>query len=406
MEAFASDSKVEKRGEGALTMPRDAAADCPVAASGTWTGNLLRLVGRIARRLVLFFVDAFGLLTLFLALAVVSSIPGLQFIGLGYLLEAGGRVARSGRMGAGFIGLRAGARIGIRLLAVVIVLAPLYLVSSLRQSAIIIDPSPEVARNWTFVLGVMTALALGQLAIAISEGGRVHQILVPALRPRRIGQGLSWQGYARCRDQFWGLVSTFRLPFLFWLGVRGFFGGALWIAIPATLLTIPPQIRPINLLGFLLASFSCSMIPFLQTHLAAENRLAGIVEVRPVFERFRRAPLEFLLALVATLLLATPLYLIKIFQFPPDLAWLASFLFLISLYPARLLAGWAYARGGLDRPVRLFVFRWLAILLMLAASLAYSIMVFLTRYATWDGWWSLYEQHAFLIQVPLFWSHP
>lgn len=402
-----SDSLHQPLGQGPLL---SVSSSPPPEAMATSDPSLLRNVvrapGRMLGRILRFFVDAFGLLVLFLALALVSAIPGLQFFGLGFLLDTGGRVAKTGRIRDGFIGLGDGARLGMRAIAAAVVLLPAYIVSSLRQSAMIIDPAPSVARNWTIFLGVLTGLALLQLSVAFAEGGRLRDILIPAVNPRRIYRNLSREGYCRARDAFWSRVGSFQLPYLFWLGVRGFAGGVLWVALPATLLAIPPQIRPINLIGFVLASIASCFVPLMQTRLAAENRLRGMIEVTAVLERFRRAPWEFLIALVATLLLATPLYLIKIFQFPPDLAWLASFLFLISLYPARLLAGWAYARGDLQRPVRLFLFRWSAALLMLAASLVYSIMVFLTRYATWDGWWSLYEQHAFLIQVPLFWSHP
>ena len=40
---------------------------------------------------------------------VLAALPVLQFLSLGYLLEAGGRVARSGRLREGFIGVRTAA---------------------------------------------------------------------------------------------------------------------------------------------------------------------------------------------------------------------------------------------------------------------------------------------------------
>ena len=42
--------------------------------------------------------------TLIVALAVLAVLPIMQFLSLGYLLEAGGRVARTGRLREGFIG--------------------------------------------------------------------------------------------------------------------------------------------------------------------------------------------------------------------------------------------------------------------------------------------------------------
>ncbi|HKB02845.1 MAG TPA: hypothetical protein VKD90_11540, partial [Gemmataceae bacterium] len=52
----------------------------------------------------------FGFVSLIGGLAVLAAIPVLQFLSLGYLLEAGGRVARSGRFRDGFIGIRTAAR--------------------------------------------------------------------------------------------------------------------------------------------------------------------------------------------------------------------------------------------------------------------------------------------------------
>src|SRR5438045_7866522 len=48
----------------------------------------------------------FGAATLVVGLAVLAAVPILQFLTLGYLLEAGGRVARTGKLRNGFIGVR------------------------------------------------------------------------------------------------------------------------------------------------------------------------------------------------------------------------------------------------------------------------------------------------------------
>ena len=43
---------------------------------------------------------------------MLAAIPIVQFLSLGYLLEAGGRIARTGRFRDGFIGVRTAARVG------------------------------------------------------------------------------------------------------------------------------------------------------------------------------------------------------------------------------------------------------------------------------------------------------
>jgi len=37
---------------------------------------------------------------------------------------------------------------------------------------------------------------------------------------------------------------------------------------------------------------------------------------------------------------------------------------------------------------------------MLPTGLLYALIVFFTQYTAWQGIWSLYEQHAFLLPVP------
>ena len=54
----------------------------------------------------------FGLASVIGCLAVLAAIPLVNFVSLGYLLEASGRVATSGRLRDGFIDMPKYARIG------------------------------------------------------------------------------------------------------------------------------------------------------------------------------------------------------------------------------------------------------------------------------------------------------
>src|SRR6516162_3382101 len=67
----------------------------------------------------------FGAATLIVGLSVLAAIPLLQFMSLGYLLEACGRVASTGRLREGFIGVRQAARVGGMALGTWLVLLPL-----------------------------------------------------------------------------------------------------------------------------------------------------------------------------------------------------------------------------------------------------------------------------------------
>src|SRR5688500_2496515 len=54
-------------------------------------------------------VGSFGAVALIVGLAILATVPVLNLLSLGYLLEASGRVARTRRLAAGFIGLRTAA---------------------------------------------------------------------------------------------------------------------------------------------------------------------------------------------------------------------------------------------------------------------------------------------------------
>jgi hypothetical protein len=141
-------------------------------------------------------------------------------------------------------------------------------------------------------------------------------------------------------------------------------------------------------------------LPFLQARFAAENRFRALFEARAVRARFRRAPWAFAFALMLTLLLALPLYLLR-FELPPrDIAWLPSLFFVTFTFPARVLAGWAYGRGHRRPTPRHWFFRWTGRLAPLPVVGVYLLAVWLWQFLAWDGAGSLYAQHAFLVPTP------
>src|SRR5262249_45115920 len=144
--------------------------------------------------------------------------------------------------------------------------------------------------------------------------------------------------YNEARDAVWNVAVSLRLPYYFSLGFRGFVGALAWLVVPVTLLALgrlPAPAAP--LLGFLralLLGVALLHLPFLQMRMAALNRLSAAFEVRQVREEFRRAPWAFAVAFVITLLLALPLYLLKIEVVPREAAWLPSLVFIAFIFPA------------------------------------------------------------------------
>jgi hypothetical protein len=356
---------------------------------------IFRLIASSCNRL-------FGVGVLILVLSVLAATPLLQFLSLGYLLEASGRISRSGRLRDGFIGVRRAARAGSIVLGTWLVLLPVRLVGSLTHSARIIDEDGDVARRWNVALLILTVLTTIHVVAAVSRGGRLRYFFWP-FNPIWLARRLWRGGYFReARDAVWDFVVALRLPYYFWLGVRGFAGAMAWLVVPVTLLAAGSKAPIFDLPGALLLLLVLLYVPFLQAHFAAENRFRACFELRTVRSQFRRAPWAFAFAFFITLLFAVPLYLLKIEIVPREAAWLPSMVFIVFMFPARLLMGWALGRARHRETPRNWFFRWTGRLSMVPVAAFYVLIVFFTQYISWHGVWSLYEQHAFLLPVPFF----
>lgn len=345
----------------------------------------------------------FGVVSLVIGLSILAALPGFQFLSLGYLLEASGRVTRTGRLRAGLFGVRKASRLSSILLGAWLSILPFAIVASTWRAAWLIEPEGVIARRWWIASSIVAILTALHIIGACWRGGRLRHFLWPFVRPRRIIARLRQGGlYRSARDGAWNYVAALRLPYYFWLGLRGFVGGLVWIAPPVTLMAMSQRVPALGWLGAALLVFVSLYLPFLQARFAAERRFAAFFELRTVRRCFTRAPVAFLLALWSTLLFALPLYLLKIEMVPREAIWLPSLVFLAFIFPARLLCGWACSRAERRALPRWWGFRWTSRLLMLPAVLIYVIVVFFSQYTAWHGVWSLYEQHAFLLPVPFF----
>lgn len=361
---------------------------------------VLRLPAMIWRGITSASEWLFGSAALVGGLALLATYPILQFLSLGYLLEASGRIARTGRLRDGFVGVRKAARLGSIVIGTWLVLLPLRFFSSLAASARLIEPGSPRDRTWTILLWALTGLLVAHILGACFRGGKLRHFFWP--RPIHTVKKLFRAGaYSQARDTVCDFVVALRLPYYFWLGLRGFLGGLLWLFLPISLLAAWTHGAPaIGFLGGLLLMWVLLYLPFAQTRFARENRFGAMFEVSALRHDFRRAPLLFLISLFFTLLFALPLYLLKIEIIPREAAWLPSLAFVTFIFPARLLTGWAYSRAARRPAPRHWLFRQSARLMMLPVVGIYVLIVFFTQYTSWNGALSLYEQHAFLVPVP------
>jgi hypothetical protein len=343
----------------------------------------------------------FGALALYLGLALLAATPVAQFLSLGYLLEAEGRVARSGRLRDALVGVRRAARAGSMILGAWLWLLPVRLAASMASSAELIDPGGPLARRWRIGLIIVIVLTVVHIATACVRGGRIRDFLWPPGNLLWLVRRLRRGGvYSEARDAVWEFVTALRLPAYFRIGLLGFAGTLAWLLLPATLMVLGRRVPILYLVGGLLLAGVSMALPFLQAHFAAQGRFRALFEYSAVRQRFRRAPWAFAATLLITAVFAVPLYILKIEMIPRETVWLPSLFFLAFIYPARVLTGWAYSRAARRDAPRHWIFRGMGKLVMLPTVVFYALVVFLSQYAAWNGLGSLYEQHAFLLPIP------
>lgn len=391
-----------------------------------------------------------GLGSLIVCLAIVAAVPLLNFLSLGYLLEASGRVARSGRLRDGFIDLDKFARLGSLLLGTWLCLWIPQLVGSLAADAWLIDPGSATARGWRLAYVISTMAVLGHILLAWYSGGRLRHFFWPVLAPFQFGFWLLWRYvlgpvirptlrpiwptlaadlefsrpvaswfppaifldgwrrgkmFAESRDAVWNYVVGLGLPHYWWLGLRGFLGGLAWLAVPTLMLMAGTSGRGgasilVGYLGAIALGYVLLYLPILQTRFAQENRFRAIFDLACAKELFRRAPLRCWLALTLTLGLALPLFLLKIEPPPRELWWTLTLFFILFIYPARILTGWAVHRAQRRVQPSAWPWLWLARLAAVPVIAIYLFILFFTQYTSFLGPASLLEQHAFLLPVP------
>ena len=241
--------------------------------------DLLRVLGWIGAA----WEWCFGTAILILGLAVLAAIPILQFLSFGYLLEVSGRIGLLGRLPATASSAipRRSARTAASLLGHAgLIVLPVQLVASLWLSAELIDPGGGTALLWRIALVVLSILAALHIALACACGGRLRHFLFPFLNPVWLGLRLAKGGYfTQARDAVWDFAASLRLHYYFWLGLRGFVGSFLWLALPVTMLAVGRKVPAVGVLGWLILLIVLLYVPFLQVHFAAKNRFGALFDV-------------------------------------------------------------------------------------------------------------------------------
>src|SRR5262249_20115668 len=153
-------------------------------------------------------------------------------------------------------------------------------------SAQIIDPDGPIAHRWKIGLTVLTVgtallivtalyllIVLSRAVAAWWEGDTFR------LWDRLRGGGF----YTEARGGVWDVVASLRLPYYFWLGLRGFAGTMVWLGIPVSLIALGRLIGQqgsegaggvgflVGFAGAVQLMFVLLQLPFLQARFAAQN---------------------------------------------------------------------------------------------------------------------------------------
>ena len=381
-------------------------------------------------------------------LAAIAAIPLASIFVLGYLLEAEARVARTGKLRYGFPLLHRGQRLATIVLGVGLWLIPVYLVTGMATDARLIDPGSVAAANWQSAKMLLVVFVSLHLCLALARGGSLGCFVRPLKnllwfltevrnRPHRklvrcgaCGEPLKksadictlcghptielaesagpepppilsyWERTDRKVREF---IGDFRVKHHLLLGCRGFVGALLILLIPTLLFAAAKSSQGFPVFVTVVGGFCLAVVflyvPFLQARLAAENRLSAMWELGDVRRLFCHAPIAWFIALLLVYTLALPLYLLTVALLPSDAMWLITPIFVMSIYPARVITGWAYSRAmwkqQQGRKPAWFGFRWGSRVLMFSATSAYTLFFFFSRDIGSHGRLVLFEHHAF-----------
>ena len=418
----------------------------PVDVKRSWPFRIAGFGSRTCGRV-------FGISSTIFLLALLANVPILQLITFGFLLDCSGRTARGQKFRTLFSGLEKAKHLGGMLFGAWLVIWPIRFLAGFLMDAAIIDPGSAQTVGLTIAHWVVTFAVIAHVFAAIICGGKLRYFFWPLIAPFSIAVWLARRSLITrkllsitigwlspkfvadiCNSQpikDWFLpaiflrrmftenllasslssvksfVSGLGLPRYFMLGLKGLFGTICWLAIPTLMLAGTTSDKKglaalCLVLGIVVSVPVFALLPFVQTHFATDGKLRRFFEPLKVMRLFSKAPVAHLTGLFLILVLALPLFLLKIEQVPAEFLWSLSLLFIAFGWPSRMIAGWAVGRAARkEQKVRW----WLRIPIQFGAApvaFAFAVILYLTRYISWNGTLSLLENHVFLLPAP-FW---
>ena len=343
-------------------------------------------------------------------LAGLAAIPVLSLVSLGMMLDAESQVARTGRFRDGFPLLAISTRVGTIAFMVFLFLVPIMMLSSVASSQEVVRKVSGLPPGQLGSVKVILQVAVfSHLLLAVANGGSIASFLRPIRNIRNLFRRIRRREFLPSIN-LWTerLLNVFRPWHHFKVAVKGGVGALCWLVIPTLLLgaaSTAPHQNPaptalLSLLGGILLIPVAAWLPLLQCHQAATGRFWSIFEVRIVREIICRVPIRWAVATILLYGLAVPLYLSKVVLPPADAYWLFTPLFILVIYPTRILMGWVYAQGNQKEQRARLLIRWPAKVFMIPLLGLYGLILFALPFISEAGPRAMYENHAFLLPVP------
>lgn len=343
-------------------------------------------------------------------MAGLAAIPVLSLVSLGMMLDAEAQVGRSGRFRDGFPLLPISTRVGTIGFMVFLFMVPIMMVTSLADSQEVVKKlsglPPGGIRTFKKVLQITI---FSHLLLAISNGGSFACFLRPIRNIRNLTKKIRNGNYIVAVNLWTDrLLHIFRPWHHFHVAISGALGALCWLVIPTVFLgaaSTSPHQNPaptalLSLLGGVLLIPVAAWLPLLQCHQATTGRFKAIFEVRVAREIICRVPIRWAIATVLLYGLAVPLYLSKVVLPPADAYWLFTPLFILVIYPTRILMGWVYGQGIRKEQRAGRLIRWPTKVFMIPLLGLYSLILFAVPLISEAGPRAMYENHAFLLPVP------
>lgn len=355
-----------------------------------------------------------GLLMLTALLAFAATLPVINVLVLGYLMEVQGRVARTGKLRSAFYLIPAAHRLGVIVLTVSLFLWPISFLGSVTRDSWLLSLGGNTTWLLATLLALLCILTTVHLLLAIGCGGSLARFIRPVSNIRRLRQWLRNGTYwDQAHLQILEFVAAFRFLHMIRLGLLALAATYVWLSLPALLFTSLDDLTSRwQQLTLLVGSVSMTVMflwmPMLLAHVAAEDRLAAIVELNTVRKLAGRLPFRW--ALASAILFACSILpmlyeaLLKNRLPPHTVRWDLMLVFLVTIVPARLLTGWVYHRCVHCEP-REHSWSWRAWQwgngMLLCAGVGYYVyFLYLAQTGGELGKLVVWQFHAFLLPFP------